>query len=725
MGVRVLKRSVHFLCLLKRWNSEPLLTGAASLISISAASAQIYTYDSQGRVVSALYQDCSQIFFSYDVHDNRTERAVNVGNVGCTGLPPIAVDDEINLAPNASTIIWAHANDYDPDGPLFEGTTPETLTRIVSVSQPVEGSAVIDIDQVHGMVDTIHFTAGPTTRREVLEYTIEDLSGLRATASIIVNIDPSYANSAPIITSQAGLPATVVAEGTSTPVYRITAYDPDGDPLTLGLASFDNHHTVGDADAFTLDAETGWISFHPPPDFESPADAGGGNSYGFYGTVSDGLATSRVWIRINVANLANEAVQPPSAGENSYFASSGQALTLHVLNNDSDPGGGSLTISGVTAPSNGGTATLSQNDTRIDYVAGSPGIETFNYSIIDGEGATDVGQVTVFVGSDHPSAPSITSAGNSVLDEGFIGTAYQGTATDPENDPLTWTLRSNETTWGGDDYLAFNLDSNTGAVTFKQTPDYEAPQDTNRNNTYQMVLGVSDGLYQSYRIIGVIVEDVNDINQPPVITGLNPVTVDEGHQGVAYQIVASDPENEPLTYSLRADDQAGQANDHLQFSVNASTGAVSFITPPDFESPSDANANNAYAFYVRADDGTHIAERRITLYVADVAEAVPPDAVADVYTVQLSPTGVTYFNVLGNDIDNSGQGLTISNVNDGTFSVTSVQSGQVRYQLDGTGSGSFVDSFTYTVIDGNNLTDTATATVNVTVGGGGGGGPEP
>ena len=58
-------------------------------------------------------------------------------------------------------------------------------------------------------------------------------------------------------------------------------------------------------------------------------------------------------------------------------------------------------------------------------------------------------------------------------------------ATDPVNDPLTFTL-------AGDDASAFVFDPTTGALMFAAAPDFEAPGDLDGDNIYAATLRVSD-----------------------------------------------------------------------------------------------------------------------------------------------------------------------------------------------------------------------------------------
>jgi Ca2+-binding RTX toxin-like protein len=69
----------------------------------------------------------------------------------------------------------------------------------------------------------------------------------------------------------------------------------------------------------------------------------------------------------------------------------------------------------------------------------------------------------------------------------------------------------------------------------------------------------------------------------------------------------------PLTFSVASGADAGL------FAINAVTGALSFLSAPDFEAPADADHNNVYDVIVRASDGTLFAEQEITVNVSNVA----------------------------------------------------------------------------------------------------------
>ena len=87
-----------------------------------------------------------------------------------------------------------------------------------------------------------------------------------------------------------------------------------------------------------------------------------------------------------------------------------------------------------------------------------------------------------------------------------------------------------------------------------------------------------------------------------------------------------------------ADLFAGGWRDQGRFTINAATGALSFIAAPDFEAPGDADGNNSYIVQVRATDGTLFDTQTITVTVTDVGEIGPSASVVTVTGgVQLRP----------------------------------------------------------------------------------------
>ena len=101
-------------------------------------------------------------------------------------------------------------------------------------------------------------------------------------------------------------------------------------------------------------------------------------------------------------------------------------------------------------------------------------------------------------------------------------------------------------------------------------------------------------------------------------------------------VTATDPDvGQTLSYSI-----IGGA-DASKFTIGSSTGALSFVTAPNFELPTDAGGNNVYDVIVQASDGHGgIDTQAIAVTVTDVNEAPPANIV-----------GANVFSNFGGDFD--------------------------------------------------------------------------
>jgi hypothetical protein len=104
-------------------------------------------------------------------------------------------------------------------------------------------------------------------------------------------------------------------------------------------------------------------------------------------------------------------------------------------------------------------------------------------------------------------------------------------------------------------------------------------------------------------------------NQPPVITSPATASLPE-NTSLVLNVTASDPDGDTPSYSI-----SGGA-DAAQFAIGASSGALSFVSAPDFESPQDAGAGNVYEVVVAVTDGRGgTATQSVSVSVTDVSDA--------------------------------------------------------------------------------------------------------
>ena len=165
-------------------------------------------------------------------------------------------------------------------------------------------------------------------------------------------------------------------------------------------------------------------------------------------------------------------------------------------------------------------------------------------------------------------------------------------------------------------------------------------------------------------------------NRPPAITSPAAANAAENSNGAVYTATATDPDGNPLTFSL-----SGGADRGL-FSITGA-GALSFAQPPDFENPADADANNVYQVQLAVSDGTTSATLDLALTVTNVG----PDG----FRVRRVATGFPFPLYITAIPDGSGRMLVVQ------------QQGRVRILDPATGTVAatpFLDVTAETTIDG-------------------------
>lgn len=106
-----------------------------------------------------------------------------------------------------------------------------------------------------------------------------------------------------------------------------------------------------------------------------------------------------------------------------------------------------------------------------------------------------------------------------------------------------------------------------------------------------------------------------EVNAPPVLTSSTFVEVDENHKLAFFTVQASDADGHVIQFELAGSDAA-------HFAVDSSSGALRFISPPNFEAPQDADKNNRYELTVIARDSQGAqTSQALTVQVNNVAFA--------------------------------------------------------------------------------------------------------
>jgi Ca2+-binding RTX toxin-like protein/carbon monoxide dehydrogenase subunit G len=523
-----------------------------------------------------------------------------------------------------------------------------------------------------------------------------------------------------------GTTASVSIAENATTAATIRAPEPDaGSTLT--------HSIVGGADAtrFTVKSSSGALSFVPAPDYEKPTDAGGNNVYDVTVQVSDGTLTDTQAIAVTVNNVNDNApvITSNAAGTTASVnvAENGTAVTT-ITATDADAGS-TLTYS-IVGGADASHFTINASTGALSFVsapnyenptdAGTNNVYDVTVQVSDGT-LTDTQSIAVSVNNANDNAPVVTS--NAAGATASINAAENNTAvttvtaTDADaGSTLTYSIV------GGADAARFTVDASTGALSFVSAPDYEHPIDAGANNVYDVTVQVSDGTLTDTQSIAVTVTNVND-NTPVIMSNGASATasVNIAENGTAVTTVtATDTDaGSALTYSI-----VGGA-DVARFTVDASTGALSFISAPDYENPTDAGANNIYDVTVQVSDGTLTDTQAIAVTVADVAEHIQLGnggvTFADTGVTELSITGGTgndtitgmagvdhLYGGAGNDTIVGGGGADILDGGTGTDTVDhSASSGAVTVNLANTGAQSGGDAAGDVLSNFENITGSA------------------
>ena len=126
---------------------------------------------------------------------------------------------------------------------------------------------------------------------------------------------------------------------------------------------------------------------------------------------------------------------------------------------------------------------------------------------------------------------------------------------------------------------------------------------------------ISDGINAPLANTATITVEGRDDNSAPTFT--SPVAASAAeNQLVAATLAATDADGDPLTYAI-----AGGADAAL-FIIDPQTGVLSFASAPDFETPTDAGANNVYDVTVSVSDGMAApVTQALAITVTDINEA--------------------------------------------------------------------------------------------------------
>lgn len=190
---------------------------------------------------------------------------------------------------------------------------------------------------------------------------------------------------------------------------------------------------------------------------------------------------------------ANETVTWSKAGiDGSFFtisASGVLTITARDFETPADDGNNNTYIVTITATDGASNAT----------------IQTLTVTI------TNLNEAPTITTASSASAHSITQAENISSVVTYAATDFDAGAS------LSFSI-------SGTDAADFAINSSSGVLTFAANPDFEAPADSNTNNTYIVVITVSDGSLSDTQELTVTITNANEsasVNAPTVSGNIN------------------------------------------------------------------------------------------------------------------------------------------------------------------------------------------------------------
>ncbi len=524
---------------------------------------------------------------------------------------------KLATAPTADVTVALTVPKDDPNDPDLATVNPTSLTFTASNWNTEQEVTVTGVDDdIWSLLGSLQTTVAHTASSTDTGY-----DGLSMSLTVTV----AEVNGPPAFTGD--MEADFAENGTGA-ALTAAAEDPDGEDTV-------SHSIKGgkDGNFFNINADTGALTFKSVPDFETPRDSDGDNTYVIdveaksgdtIGPFSRELAvTGEFTITVTDVTPPDKPDAPTvaTAGDGelavSWTAPTGSPINSYKLRHSTD---GSTWTEVAPDPVTSTSHTLANlvNDTEHQVQVRASNVEG------DG-GWSDSGTGTPVA----PVGPGILLNPDSVeVDEnGGTATYTVKLATAPTAD-VTVAVDSGDTAAATVSTASLTFTSTDWAtaqeVTVTGVDDDVANAGGKRETTVSHSASSDDSNYNS--VTASLDVDILEVNGAPTFSGETTADFDENGTGTALTVSASDPDGEDtVAYAIKS------GKDGDKFTINTSTGALTFKVAPNYEDPQDSDTNNSYVVDVQATAGAGAraltAEQEFTITVKDVDESpAKPDA---------------------------------------------------------------------------------------------------
>lgn len=535
--------------------------------------------------------------------------AITITNANEPPTAPVDNNAAVNTIPEnvpGGTLVGITANSTDPDA--------NTLTYSFATNGNPGGRFVIDpatgvVSVATGAV--IDFELTPT-----LTVSVQASDGGLTSTQTTFTITVTNVNEPPTTPVDNNATANSVAENTTTgtPV-GITARstDPEGVAIVYSL-------TDDAGGRFAINSSSGVVTVANGNliDFETA------NFHNITAQAADaatGALISTQTFTIAVTNVNEAPVITSNGGGDNAAVSVPENTSAVTTITSSDTDAGSTRTYAIVGGADASFFSISGTSNLVfttapDFEAPRSNIYTIIVRATDNGGLSDNQTITVTVtnANDPPTTPvDNNAAANTIPENSPNGTLVNITArsTDPDaGSTITYSLTDNS---GG----RFAIDPTSGVVTVANGTLLNFETATSHNITVQ----ASDGTAASTQVFTINLSNINEF--APVIYSNGggtaaTIAVPENSLSVTTVAATDADANTTLTYSI-----TGGA-DAAKFTINATTGSLSFINAPDFELPTDADGNNSYLVNVQVSDATtggFLDNQNLTVNVTNVTTA--------------------------------------------------------------------------------------------------------
>lgn len=368
----------------------------------------------------------------------------------------------------------------------------------------VTGNQQLIVQISSNRVVTVVVPSAAWAGSETLRFVARDPGGLSSEASATFEARPDY------VAPAAGNDRVTTPEDTPIEIDVLANdSDPNHNPLSIASLSKPRLGKVVKTDKGTL--------LYTPKQ-----DANGTESFSYIVTDGKGgMSFASVSVEITPLN------DPPSAGLDRVITDEDIAVEIHVLDNDTDPDGDTLSVTEFTQPAHG--SVLSAPGSALLYTPNTnySGPDAFTYMVADPYGATNEGTVNLLVEpvNDPPVAKeqSFTLNRNSSQDITFD-------AADPDDTEFTFTVV--------DTPLHGTLWNYPKVATYYPTNGFVGDD----SFTYRANDGKADGPLSTIHLRVVNANNAPKAEDQSVVTKVG--------QSVSIVLGASDLDNDPLRFEI-------------------------------------------------------------------------------------------------------------------------------------------------------------------------------